>query len=231
MKKRIFGLIFLWTSMIAHPSQAAFEGFRIGGNLGLQLLQGKHYYTGFPYPSADMMKRISILGAIYGAHAGYLFELGSSKIVLGAEIYALIPTASPTINLALVNQPQEGTVSFTHNRSLGVSLIAGMMLNPKIMAYLLVGIEKARFQFTYKFTNTNPAPGLGTLPAQQILNHNFNALNVGLGGTYKITPHFLLGVELSSPFFKRFKISASGPRGYNYKPAERRLMLKLSYLF
>ena len=227
MKKTIMGLALLGTVMVVQPSQAAFGGFRLGGMAGIGLLQGKHFYTGRPYPDADMKKRLSVIGSMLGAHAGYLFELPNSKLVIGAEVYLLIPGVNPTIDLALLNNPQDGSVTIKHSRSIGFAATVGMMLNPKVMAYLNVGIESARFQFTYLFNKQR----LPTLPEKQVFNHSFNGLTPALGATYKMSPHFLVGIELSSPFFKRFKISASGPRGYNYKPVERRLVLKISYLF
>lgn len=229
MKKTITGLAFLGMVMVVQPSQAAFGGFRVGGMAGLGLLQGKHFYTGQPYPDADMKKRLSVISSVLGAHAGYLFELSASKLVIGAEVYLLIPGINPKIDLALLNGPQEGSVTIKHSKSIGFAVTLGMMLNPKVMAYLNVGIENARFQFTY-LLNQPPIP-LPAIPAKQVISHSFKALSPALGATYKMSSHFLVGIELSSPFFKRFKISASGPRGYNYKPVERRLVLKVSYLF
>lgn len=230
MKKRILGLMLLGIMMIAHPSQAAFGGFRVGGILGIQLLQGRHWYTNsYSTGSTDMVHRLSALSSLYGAHAGYLFELGSSKIVIGGEVYAFIPQANPTLNLQLINGPIEGSVSINHKRSIGFVATAGMMLNPKVLAYVSAGVELAKFQFTYQFQPT--AGVVLPTPSQQILNHSFNAINVALGGAYKIGPHFLVGLEISSPFFKRFKPKIISQRAYSYKPVERRLMMKLTYLF
>ena len=229
MKKRISGLMFLWIIMVVHPGQAAFGGFQIGGNFGVMVLQGRHFYTGQPYPAGDMVKRLNPIGVISGGHAGYLVELGASKIVVGGEAYILIPSVNPKIDLALLNQPLEGTVNIQHNRSIGLALTAGMMFNPKLMVYLNAGMELAKFQFTYEFQpKINVSP---PLPAKQTLNHTFKAINISLGASYKVGPHFLAGLELSSPFFKRFKARMDPPRAFHYKPAERRLMVKLSYLF
>ena len=133
---------------------------------------------------------------------------------------------NPTIDLALLNQPQDGSVSIKHSRSIGFAATVGMMLNPKVMAYLNIGIENARFQFTYLFNKQR----LPAMPEKQTISHSFKALSPALGATYKMSSHFLVGIELSSPFFKRFKASSTPPRGMNYKPAERRLVLKVSYL-
>lgn len=227
MKKTITGLALLGMVMVVQPSQAAFGGLRVGGMAGIGLLQGKHFYTGQPYPDVDMKKRLSVISSVLGAHAGYLFELPASKLVIGAEVYLLIPGINPTIDLALLNQPQDGNVSIKHSRSIGFAATAGMMLNPKVMVYLNIGIENARFQFTYLFNKQR----LPEMPEKQTINHSFKALSPALGATYKMSSHFLVGIELSSPFFKRFKIRSTPPRGFNYKPVERRLVLKVSYLF
>jgi opacity protein-like surface antigen len=224
MKIRIISFMLIWTIATILPSHATFGGFRVGGMFGVQLLQGRHWYTGQPSPDTDMVKRLGALSSLYGIHGGYLFELGSSKIVVGGEVYAISLQANPTINLALLNRSQEGTVSINHTRSLGIALTVGMMLNPKILAYLNAGMENAKFQFKYSFSSV-------VTPAQQIYNHTFKAINVAVGGAYKFGSHFLVGLELASPFFKRFKIHMNGSRAYHYKPAERRAMLKLTYLF
>lgn len=224
MKRRISGLMFLLTIILAQPTQAAFGGVRLGGMFGVQLLQGKHYYTGPNSPADDMMKRLSVMGSLFGAHVGYLAELGPSKIVVGGEFYFLSPGAKATIDLGLLKGLQEGGVSINHTQSMGVVLQAGMMFNPKVLVYALAGLEQAKFQFEYSFT-------LAGLPPKQVLKKTFNTFTVGVGAGYKITPHFIVGLELSNPFFRRFKIRASPPRGFNYKPAERRALLKLSYLF
>jgi len=236
MKKRISSLLLLWIMVIVHPSYATFDGFRIGGMLGVQLLQGRHWYTPHnPYvDGTNMVRRLSVLSALYGAHAGYLLELGSSKIVVGGEVYAFIPQATPKLDLALMNGSVSGTkeasVTINHNRSIGFALTAGMMMNPKVLAYLSAGMELARFRFTYEF-NSAALPPLTS--QKQVFNHTFKAINIALGGTYKISPHLLAGLELSSPFFKRFKPSMipGQQRAYTYKPVERRLIIKLTYLF
>lgn len=225
MKKIITYLAFLGMIMVAQPSQAAFGGFRVGGMVGIGLLQGKHFYTDHINPVVDMKKRLSVIGSILGAHAGYLFELSTSKLVIGAEVYFLVPGVNAKIDLALVNRPQEGSVAIKHSRSIGFAATVGMMLNPKVMAYLNVGIESARFQITYLLNNLAP------IPPKQVFNRSFNGLTPALGATYKMSSNFLVGLELSSPFFKRFKGRDVLPRGYHYKPVERRLVLKVSYLF
>jgi hypothetical protein len=237
MKQKIIGMLFLALTMVAQPAQAAFGGFRIGGLFGVQLLQGRHWYCGNDTATInnDQVFRVSSVSALYGMNAGYLVELGASKIVLGGEAYIFIPQANPTISLKLLNGPEEGKVQIQHQRSIGFVATAGMMFNPKVMAYVNAGIEMAKFQFVYSFPgavlNLNGAPAVPALPPKQTLNHLFKSIVVGLGATYKVGPHFLVGVELSSPFFKRFKARTIPPRAYHYKPVERRLVLKLSYLF
>jgi opacity protein-like surface antigen len=235
MKQRIIGMVLLAIFMVPQPAQAAFGGFRIGALFGAQLLQGRHWYDGNDNAQItnDQVFRVSTISSMYGAHAGYLLELGDSQIVLGGEAYIYIPQANPTISLQLLNGPVEGNVQILHSRSIGIVLTAGMMFNPKVLVYANAGIEMAKFQFNYSFQN--PIPLLngktGTLPSQQTLHHIFKAPVLGVGAAYKMAPHFLVGVELSSPFFKRYFGRTNAPRAYTYKPVERRLILKLTYLF
>lgn len=231
MRKIIAGLVLLGMTIFTHPSQAAFGGLRVSGIAGVGILQGRHFYTGTPIPDRDMIKRLASIGSIMGASAGYLFELSESKLVIGGEAYLLIPGINPKIDLYLLNGPIEGTVAIKHGRSIGFAATVGMMMNPKIMVYLNVGIENARFQFTYLLQQPPIPPSNPAILPKQVISRSFKAFTPALGATYKMTPHILVGAELSSPLFKRFKISASGPRGYNYKPVERRLVLKISYLF
>ena len=229
MKKTIIGLVLCGMAMLAQPSHAAFGGLRIGGIAGIGLLQGRHFYTGPASPSDDMIKRFSVLGSMMGVNAGYLFELSESKLVVGGEVYLLIPGINPKVDLYLMrggaNGPVEGSVAIKHNRSIGFAATVGMMMNPKFMVYVNVGIENARFQFTYLIKDKPP------IPPQQVFNRSFKGITPALGATYKMSAHVLIGAELSSPFFKRFKVRSEGPRSYHYKPVERRLVLKLSYLF
>jgi opacity protein-like surface antigen len=230
MKLRIIGLILFGLLIGAQPTEAAFGGFRVSGIFGLQYLKGRHWYAGGPgSPSNDAVARLGVISSLFGASAGYLFELGPSKIVLGAEIYGFLPQANPNLSLKLLNGSPEGSVSVKHNRSVGYVLTAGMMFNPKVMAYLSAGLESARYEFTYNFL---ASPGISPplLPKQK-LNHIFKAIMVGVGATYKVAPHLLVGLEASAPFFKRFKARSNPPRAFHYKPVEWRLALKLSYLF
>jgi opacity protein-like surface antigen len=229
MKKIITALVLCGMMVLAQPSHGAFGGLRVGGMAGIGLLQGRHFYTGPNSPNDDMKRRFSVIGSMMGVNAGYLFELSESKLVVGGEVYLLIPGINPKVDLYLMNGgangPVEGSVAIKHNRSIGFAATVGMMMNPKILVYLNVGIENARFQFTYLIQNKPP------IPPQQVFNHSFKGLTPALGATYKMSAHMLVGAELSSPFFKRFKVPSSGSRTYHYKPAERRLVLKLSYLF
>lgn len=227
MKRSIRTLLLLGMIILAHPSQAAFGGLRVGGIVGVGLLQGRHFYAGKPSPDLDMIKRLSSIGSIMGAHAGYLFELSSSKLVIGAEAYLLTPGVSPSFELHLLNGQPEGKVTIKHSRSVGFAATIGLMMNPKIMVYVNVGIENARLQFTY---NLNIPPAGVDMPAKQVFNRSFKGFTPALGATYKMSSHLLFGVELSSPFFKRFKMRQTLPRTFHYKPVERRLIMKITYL-
>ena len=225
MKKRILSSVILWTLLAVQPTQAAFEGFRIGAIVGMQYLRGRHWYT--PSPSSetfDQVKRLGALGGLFGVHAGYLAEI-AGKFVVGGEVSLIIPGSKPKIDLKLQNRPLEGDVTITHNRSIFYMLTVGMMFNPKIMAYLNAGVEMARFQFNYSF------PNVAGLPKAPTYGRLFKAPSLGVGATYKFSPHFLVGAELSTSLYKRFKIRSEPPRIYQYKPAEYRLALKLTYLF
>jgi opacity protein-like surface antigen len=235
MKKRILGLLLLATILLTHPGQAAFGGFRVGGMFGVQYLQGRHWYDGNTTATSnvDQVKRLSVISGLYGVHAGYLFEIMPSKFVVGAEVYAFLPQGTTIISLQPLNGVIEGTAKIQHTRSIGIALTAGMMFNPKVMVYVNAGLEAAKFEFRYAFPSPvrTAAGGLFTLPQSQTIHHTYKAIVAGIGATYKIGPHFLIGLEVSNPLFRRFKIRNEAPRAYQYKPVERRAMLKFTYLF
>ncbi|MBX9805708.1 MAG: outer membrane beta-barrel protein [Alphaproteobacteria bacterium] len=225
MKKRILSQVLLWITLIILPSQAAFEGFGIGGIVGLQNLRGRHFYTGTTTPDNDQVRRLGALAGLYGLYARYYIEL-PGKFIVGAEASVIIPGANPQIDLILNNRGGvEGTAKIQHTRSINFMLTVGMMLNPKILAYLNAGIEMARFQFTYNFPNV---PGL---PRTQTLGHLFKAPSFALGAAYKISNHILVGIEAGTSLYKRYKIHMTPPRAYHYKPAEYRALFKVTYQF
>lgn len=223
MKKIVSGLVLLGMSSMVTPTQATFGGFRVSGSAGVALLKGRHFYSGQPYPTADMTKRLNVISGLLGVQAGYLFEIPSSRFVVGAEVYYLMPMVERKIDLTLVGQPTDGNVTIKHNKSIGFALTVGMMFNPKILAYANIGMENARFQFKYDLNVPN-------IPKNQV-SHTFKALVPTVGAAYKISSHFLIGAEVSFPFFKRFKGGTPGPKGYNYKPVEPRATLKVTYVF
>ena len=89
MKQKIIGLVLFGVFMMTQPIQAAFGGFRVGGTFGVQLLQGRHWYTGQTPIAAeyDQVRRLSNTSTMYGGHGGYqrwspMFGQFSSKIKL-----------------------------------------------------------------------------------------------------------------------------------------------------
>lgn len=209
--------------IMTSPGYGAFGGLRLGISLGAQKLAGRHFYTGTPSPASDMIKRLAVYSPVYGVHGGYLFELGSSKFVIGFDAYYLMTSTNAKINLALQDGPGEGTATIKHTKSIGFSGVLGLMLNPKILVYGNLGYESASFEFKYSLT----VPGTVSPQNQRKM---FNGISVGLGGSYKVAQHILLGAEFSNPFFKKFSGTNNTIRNYRYKPVERRLLFKISYL-
>lgn len=225
MNRKITGLALFGMIMVAQPSYAAFGGFRVGLDLGLQMLQGRHTYTGSGSPLSDQHTRISAFSYAIGAHGGYLFELTSEKLVLGLEAYFLMLGAKPSKSLQLVGRANVGQVNIQHKSSMGITGTVGMMLNPKVMVYLNLGVEMAKFELNYSNRAITP-------PTQKV-SHNFTGFTPGLGFDYKVAPHFLVGALVSFPFWKPFKSTTIPPlpdRSYKFKPVERRLLLRFTYL-
>ena len=250
MNRKITGLALFGMIMMAQPGYAAFGGFRVGLDLGLQMLQGRHTYTGPGSPLSDQRVRLSANSYTLGARAGYLFEIPSEKLVLGLEAYFLLPGAKPTYPVELVpptetddfgvtTHSRSGQVHIKHTNSIGVAGTIGMMLNPKVMVYLNLGLEMAKFTLRYNITHVKTTIGLfdsvTTTTNQQNVSHTFAGFTPGIGADYKVSPHFLIGALISNPFWKSFKVTSTAPRprkGYNYKfkPVERRFFIRFTYL-
>lgn len=227
MKRKIAGLA-LVAMMAAQPTHATFGGFRVGLGLGLQMLQGRHTYTGPGSPLSDQHIRLSAFSYALGAHGGYLFELTSEKLVFGLEAYLLMPGAKPSKSLQLVNSANkiDGQVNIQHKNSIGVAATVGMMLNPKVLVYVNLGIEMAKFELKY----SNSA--VAAFPTHKV-SRSFTGFTPSLGGDYKFSPHLLIGAQVSAPFLKAFTNTATPPgpgRTYKYKPVERRLLIRFTYL-
>jgi len=215
--------------ILAYPTYAAFGGPRLGLIGGVDFLQGRHWYTALSSnlsPSTDMVKRLSALSGSIGAYGGYLFELGAgAKIVLGGEVYFVQPSANSTVQLALLGHSTDGTVKIQHTQVMGFALTVGMMLNPRILVYASAGLETSKFKFTYQLNNLAP------LPPNQVITHPYHPIVPTIGGEYKFTPQMLVGLQLSSPFYRHAYLIKGPLRLARYKPVERRLWVKLSYLF
>jgi opacity protein-like surface antigen len=227
MNRKVTGLALL-AMIAAQPAHATFDGFRVGLGLGLQMLQGRHTYTGPGSPLSDQHIRLSAFSYALGLHGGYLFELTSEKLVLGLEAYLLMPGAKPSKSLQLVTSANkvDGQVNIQHKNSIGIAGTVGMMLNPKVMVYLNLGIEMAKFELKYSNAEVTAFPTHKT-------SHSFTGFTPGLGFDYKFSPHFLIGAQLSSPFWKAFTNTGTPPgpgRTYKFKPVERRLMVRFTYL-
>jgi opacity protein-like surface antigen len=227
MKRKITALALL-AMMGTQPTHATFGGFRVGLGLGLQMLQGRHTYTGPKSPASDQHIRLGAFSYLLGAHGGYLFELTSEKLVLGLEAYLLMPGAKPSKSLQLVNSANkiDGQVNIQHKNSIGVAGTIGMMLNPKVMVYLNLGIEMAKFELKYSNSAVTASP-------TQKVGHSFTGFTPALGFDYKFSPHFLIGAQLSSPFWKAFTNTSTPPgpdHTYKFRPVERRLLIRFTYL-
>lgn len=233
MKKIIFGFSLLAMSIAIQPIQAAFQGFRLGGDLGIQVFQGR---TTISQGNAltDGRHRINTFSYTLGAHGGYLFELTSSKIVLGGELNFAVYGANPTIQLVIAypGATPIAQVAIQHTTSIGGALTVGMLMNPKIMVYLNAGFETAKFKMKLTpvpaYANTFGVPQGGTF---RNLFNTFSGLTLGLGGDYKMSNHFLVGFLLSHPFWRRYQLRPPVNPAFDYRPVEYRLALRLTYRF
>ncbi len=206
-----------------------FSGFYGGADLGVSIFKGDHTYTdAFGKDKEDFTK----IGALLGAHLGYMKEIGASRIVLGLEGYLNTSTARAKDDLkSSPAKTKVGTFEAKRKMSAGLSLIGGKLVNPKVMIYGKLSFERGSFEIDYKNNLMSPT--------SKTRKKTMFALVPGAGIHYKAAERvfskndkILVGFEYNyAGFYKDIdtRLNSSTIR-YDFEHVEHRIFAKISYM-
>ncbi|RZI46659.1 outer membrane protein [Candidatus Finniella inopinata] len=220
--------VFIFVAAVTGSAYARFQGLYLGGNLGAVLLKGKHVYTNATPQQGSV--ELSNLSYIAGLQGGYMHYLADSKFVLGGELGFSITGLNATKTLRVEGGPVEGQVSIREPYKYSFAIFAGMALNPKVLVYAKLGIEKNKF--TLKYSNlTFQTPGYQTYSVSLV------GFAPGAGAYYKLSQNLLIGGEYNYSFIKKVqpRMDTSpvngANRGYSISPIQHRLLVKIIRIF
>lgn len=196
------------TLLAAQPTAAGFNGFQLGLLAGGARGSAEHGLanntagnvvigtTTFAANSTTSIKknRIGFFGGIF---AGYHQEIGTSKVVLGGELYFIpLPLSHSTPSDVVRMQ----TVSLKKKNTMGGLLSMGMLVSPKLMVRGTLGYEIATFKMD--FTNTPPVAAPGALSAPVSFSKKSSAIVPGAGVMYLMTDRIVVGVDYAFVGYK-----------------------------
>jgi hypothetical protein len=204
-----------------------FGGAYVGADLGLGYASTQHKYADLQGKGKATQ---TSYGAVYGAHAGYLYEIGASKTIVGGEVYGNLSSMNPSVKLGADNFPVQGDAKIKRSTSAGAALIVGKMLNIKTMVYGRVAYEHATYQHEYKFRTSNT---LGQQAGKTLKkNVAFTAPVIGGGLAYKVARMIMVGGEYQfAGMYGKKKVVNMSNFQTETDPVEHRIMLKVSFVF
>lgn len=213
-----FFAVALCSNLLAAPS-----GPFIGGIIGATSMRGEHTYTTNDKPAANKFKKISPHG---GINAGYLISMKDGKVCVGGEIYFIVGGPSSKKELRTADNNKEGLYSISNKGAAGLSLITGMMLNPRIMAYARVGYEVQNYEFKYNELTFEA-------PNNKTYKKRVSGLAPGGGILFRITPQLAAMVDATVPVVNKVTIRKkdTNNRSMEYSPSMQRVSCRLIYTF
>lgn len=162
------------------------------------------------------------IGLYYQAHVGYLHEVGDSKTMIGGDIYFNSSSVDKAVHLKADVLGSAGALKAKRSSGYGIAVIAGKLVNPKVMVYTRLGYETSRYNMTL------------ALDGQQdkTFNSNYTGMVPGVGLNYKATSNMLIGVGYDFAGLATKKvIYQDAAQTIELKPVEHRLMVKVSFVF
>lgn len=220
----------LATSLLAAPSisQASlyFSGFYGSVGVGAIWVKGKHTFAD-PATGKGQSKP-NTAGAAGSFHLGYMTEIKTSTVMVGGEIYYMQPSFNYKMQLIPDGFPRQGAGRIQRKGTYGVSLIAGVLINPKIVVYGKLSYDIAPTQFKYSDlsfgTNRNIT-----------YKHNYKTVVPGFGFRYAIADRFHIGAEYNLAVLGKYDVRKADSaqfgavRGIETKLTEQRIMLTFTY--
>lgn len=215
------------TTLFTSP---AISGVYLGAQAGGALMRGDVNYSD-QNVQQNTLSHTRGMGAAFGAHLGYLYQLTNSHMfVLGEAFFVKQSTKSKSVNLAFQSDPTvPGKLSVQPTNNYGAALGFGAFMNPKFNLYAKVGFESKGLTTTY------------TLPNGLAINGTKKsawAISPGTGIMYKMTDSIVLNPEYTYVIGKKYKVlpqtkntNGTYSKSISFTPTEHRLMIKLSYMF
>lgn len=215
------------------PVHAIFPGFNLAVQLGGEKVSGKHrFFDGGGNFGETTPSKFSYAA---GGLLGYAFELGTSKTVIGFDVAYCMYGADMTGKLAISTGKDsngapntgasQGDYSIKMKNSMGGSVMGGMLLNPRVIAYAKIGYEIIKFSMTYSNLTYNTK--------SEVYSINSKGIVPSIGGALLLSPRVYAGAELSFPITKKLKprdnlVPINGvQRGYTYRPSVIRVLFQL----
>lgn len=214
---QIIGLLTLTTTAAMSNS---YGGAFVGGGIGVGGMRAEGKYT--DAVQGEGKTNFNKFGAAYQLHGGYLTEIGTSKTMVGGEIYLSGSSAKKASNIGVDGGAVAGSLNLKRSVGYGFAVIAGKLVNPKVMVYGRVGYEMSRYNIDLNLTG-------GVQP--QSIKKTFSGVVPGAGIDYKVAPNVLVGVEYNyAGLFGNKVVYEQGNQKVEVNPTEHRLLVKASFM-
>lgn len=210
-------------------SAHGFSGIYAGLDAGLSIFTGDHTYTDAFGKDKQSFTKPAFLG---GGHVGAMKEIGTSRTVLGIEGYINGTTTFVKENLrSSPAKTKVGTFEAQRVMGLGLAVIGGKLINPKVMIYAKAGFERGKFEIKYKNSLMSPTT--------KKVRKTLSAFVPGVGISFKAVERMLtktdkvfVGFEYNyAGFYSDINTHLNSQSiRYKLKQSEHRIFAKLSYM-
>lgn len=177
-------------------------------------------------------------GGLGGTFLGYLYEIGASRILIGAETNILVAKTGFKVKFAPNSTDDYGLARVFRQYSIAVTPIIGKLFNAKTFIFLKAGMETIQYKIDF---NYNAAPPLipniaGVQGTLQTAKPKIYGFILGAGLDYLMTRQIAAGAEYNySGLFLKYKHydipGTGGTESFKLKRYEHKVMLRLSFRF
>ena len=225
---KFYCILFAFVIGSMSPACARFHGLYAGAHLGAMILKGEHKYTNASPKEGKVV--LGDMSYIVGLQGGYMNYLMDSRIVIGAELGISMPGLNTSKDLKIEGGALEGKVNIRHRYKFGLALFGGMVLNPKVMIYVKIGLESNKFDLNYSRLTFQT-------PSFEKYSVSVRGLVPGIGVYYKIGPKLFIGGEYNYSIMKKLQprsdtVPLNGAaRGYVFSPIQHRVVARIMRVF
>lgn len=196
-----------------------YGGVFVGGGLGMGGMRSESKYTDIVQGNGKT--NLNKFGAAYQLHTGYLTEIGSSKTMVGGEIYLNGSSAKKEGDIGIDGGAVVGSMSLKRSLGYGVALIAGKLVNPKVMVYARIAYEMSRYNIDLKLAGAQ----------SQSIKKTYSGVVPGAGIDYKVAPNVIVGLGYDyAGLFGNKAVYEQGNQKIEVNPSEHRIMAKVSFV-